>query len=312
MKVLLCAPLDGHSALYISKAFNKLGHVVEGFDYRIWAATKGDMAMNDMFAAKKRGADLTLVLKGEQIFAENLERTILWNFDSWYAKEPGLLTAAKHAKLFLTPSAGLVDYYREQGVNAHYLPEAADPELHRPLGDVLTEEQKKTYGSDVSFIGTVDGVLGRDEWLAAIGNSGMGPGLKIWGSFPGKLSRKWHTGQRAEGDAAHNCVVSASKINLDRTRTPEIEGAISARVYRTMAAGGLVLMMYQDKLSEYLPISATSSIVAAYVDTESCIELIAAYLRNPEKRERIAKQGYQWVLKNATWDVRIQELLKLV
>jgi spore maturation protein CgeB len=49
-----------------------------------------------------------------------------------------------------------------------------------------------------------------------------------------------------------------------------------------------------------------------YESDENCIEVIGHYLAHPELRERMAKAGYEWTLAHATWDLRIEELLKLV
>lgn len=226
--------------------------------------------------------------------------------NSWYAMDSKMLEQAKNVDVFLTPSGGMVENYRDMGINAHYLPEAADPESHFPAKAVL-EAQQKHYGSSVSFVGTVLGVVDRALWLKRIGERFND--LKVWGSFPDPMIAPWHTGIRADGDAAHNLVVSCSKVMLDYTRTPDIEGAISARVYRTLAAKGFLLMRHVKGLErQFIP----GQHLETFRTTEECLERIERYLQDPERRERIAASGYEKVLRNHTWDQRVKLLVELV
>jgi spore maturation protein CgeB len=271
--------------------------------------------------------DFVLILKGEVFKPETLKKIhpcVLWNFDSWYANDPSLLAQAQAVDFFLTPSGGLVEEYRKQGINAHWLPEAADPELHRPIYDA-----EKTV--DVSVIGTVAGVEGRDEWLAKVGKwcDEKGKLLRIFGSFPGKLSEKWHTQFRAgppflQGtteDEAHNIIVAYSKIVLDRTRTPDIEGAISARVYRTLAARGFLLMRHVKGLEKSFNPGWD---LLTYRDDEECVKLIEQSLGetvNPfdgtrtthdTERKVVGRHGWETVMAKHKWTDRVQELLKMI
>lgn len=257
-------------------------------------------------AAKK--ADLTLILKGELIEPKtlsNIHPCVLWNFDSWYYDSQQLIEQAKVVDLFLTPSGGLVKWYQEREVKAVYLPEGCDPDLHHEVE--LTDVEKGIYGSDVSFVGTVGAeIKDRADWLRQIG---IKFNLKVWGSFPHELVARWHTGERAEGDEGHNKVVSASKIMLDKTRTPEIWGAISARVYRTLAAKGFLLMRHIEGLeTQFTP----GKDIETFKDTEECIDKIAQYLKDELHRKEIAASGYHRAITENTWRQRLEQIFKLI
>lgn len=227
---------------------------------------------------------------------------VLWNFDSWYYNEQHLIEQAYAVDHFLTPSGGLVNKYKQFGIKAHYLPEAADPELH------YHAQSEKDYWCDVVFIGTVKDVDGRAEWLKSIGERFN---LKIWGSFPDPLIEKWHTGKRAQGDHIHNKVVASCLINLDRTRTPTIEGAISARVYRTLAAKGFLLMHHIEGIENHFKPRVD---LDTFKTTDECLAKIAYYLlpANDEERVKIRESGYKLILDHHTWRHRISELLSII
>ncbi len=312
--VLLVAPNDGATSLYISEAFAELGRRVDLWDYRMLAQARNLPFMNYALEEKGKNYSLVLVLKGETIHERTLSRlseatrTALWHFDSWQAREKWIVEKARNIQHFFTISKGLLSWYREQGVNAHWLTEGCSPVHHgRPVRDVNMYGGQK-YVSEITFIGTVAGVNDRAEWLAEIGRK-FGA-LKVWGSFPDQQIARFYRG-RAQTDEDHTEICNRSKVNLDRSRTPEIEGSWSARVYRVMAAGGFLLANNVEGIKGYFK-DGQELVVYEHDNMEDCLGKIAYYLEHPKERHAIASRGKLRALTVETFRHRLQELLKVV
>ncbi len=308
-RVLLVAPHDGHSGHYVARAFEALGWDVSPFDYRIVAAVEGVPAMNDALMQRAALADLVLVLKGELVSPLTLEsmRSVglvvaVWNFDPRDGQEAWVLERARAASHYFTIAKGLVASYRAQGINAHWLLEAADPDLHRP--DVEAQRVAPTQPT-ASFIGTIQDVPGRAEWLLDVATC-FPDQVRLWGSFVPPNLAPWHHG-RAAGDAGFNHVVGLTTVNLGRDRNPEVERSYGARLFRTLAAGGYLVT--NDTLGIYEDWDGCLNI---YHDTESCIRLVEWGLAHPERVQAIAERGRQRVLERHTWRHRVVELLDVV
>ena len=115
--------------------------------------------------------------------------------------------------------------------------------------------------------------------------------------------------RRAEGDAEHNKIVSSSKIMLDKTRAPDMTGGLSARVYRTLAAGGFLLMRDIAGLEKQFQ---SGRHLDTFKTTEECLKKIDKYLDRPYTMKSIKDTGREEVLKNHTWEKRIEQLIKLI
>ena len=308
MRVLLVAPRDGHSHLYIREAFQELGHQVQEFDYRNSNALLGWAGMSLQLRNLNKNCDFTLILKGESILPEvirELKNCALWNFDAWYSMSPELVNGAKAARWFFTPSKGLLKEYGEMGINSFYLCEAASRQ-HAPCAII-----PDSFKSDIAFIGTIENVAEREQWLTEVARA-FPYRMKLWGSFGGRVPNAVHLGRPVYGnggeDYGHNLVVSGSKITLDKSRTPEIEGAFSARIFRTLAAKGFLLMRKVQGIEAMFQPGVDLDV---FETTQECIEKIRFYLDDEEARKIIAENGCRKVLASHTFVKRIEEMLMI-
>lgn len=317
--LLLVAPEDRATGRYIRDAFMAEGWLVSSWDYREYAAqlayqgnapetingAVGQRFIHNVDALK---CDLVLVLKGEAIApaalaeAQGRHKIALWHFDPWQAQEPWVVERARAVGHFLTIAKGLVPWYKDQGVNAAWLSEGCDPEVHKPYPATSIQYP-------VSFIGTVAGVPGREEWLAEIGRALPG-NLHIFGSFPAAVPSvgqvRYH-GRAEPGDEGLARVVSESGINLGRDRHPEIERSYGARLYRTLAAGGFLLTNQTAGIEEDF-----RGCLDTYDSTESCVERIRYHGAHPEGRAKMAERGRALVLAKHTFRHRVRELVRMV
>lgn len=296
MKIALAIPRE-HTSTYITNALQDLGHKVYHHDYRIQVNPQRLQGLTGWM-------DALVIVKGESIPLETIRfcakkvPTALWHFDAWEAKVDWLVNRAQEVDHFFTIAGGLVDWYQEQGIEAHWLSEGCDPNLHRPA-----KPAPFGWGSDVAFVGTL--VQDRGSFLEAVGERFA---LQVWGSSGAQGRNLKHRG-RAYGDAGHNKVVSSSKVILGIDRTPDIRGSWSARLYRTLAAGGFYLTNRVDGLTAYFKDGVH---LLLYESPEDCLERIEVALEHPEWREEISEIGQREVVKNHTFRHRMEEMLRFL
>lgn len=98
-----------------------------------------------------------------------------------------------------------------------------------------------------------------------------------------------------------------SKIILNITRSTfyGVETGVNLRIFETLAARGFLLTEYCAELNELFE---TGKHIETYRDSEELKDKVNYYLKNDNKREKIALQGHQYFLKKYTWEHRIKEL----
>ena len=316
MKILLLAPNDGHSHVYIREAFQDLGHEVREVDYRAIGQLRGLQTLHDYILRFCAGYDLTLILKGEMIapgIIRQIKNCAVWDFDCWDCNAEWYIERAKAAKWFFTPCKGLVPKFREMSINAQFLLEGCSPKFHYPEPLVWEQQDWHMYASDVSFVGTIENIEGRREWLTAVAefvyNNELGK-MHLWGSFGGApIPYAQHNGRPVGEDSGLNKVATNTKINLDYSRRPDIDGGFSARIFRTLAARGFLLMRKVEGIEEMLQPGVDLDV---FESTEECIEKIRFYLDDEEARKRVADNGYRKVLAEHTFVKRLTEMLKVI
>lgn len=99
-----------------------------------------------------------------------------------------------------------------------------------------------------------------------------------------------------------------SKINLNIT-SRSIESGIPQRVWDIMAVGGFCLTNYQQELEEHFVIGEDLEV---YHDLEELTEKVRYYLKNDDKRIRIAINGYKKVREYHDSKVRLKKALEYI
>src|SRR5271157_103353 len=116
---------------------------------------------NLLSAVRSFNPDLLLQAGGHRVFPETIDqikklqiKTALWTIDPPMDFKP-VIKAAPHYDFVFTGGSEAYDILKETvAENLYFLPFACDPDYHKPLA--LTENEKKLYGSDISFVGTLD------------------------------------------------------------------------------------------------------------------------------------------------------------
>src|SRR5258708_36415011 len=182
----------------------------------------------------------------------------------------------------------LVERYRLYGVEAQFLPGAFNSAVYRPAADKRKE-------IDVSFVGAMQGKVGRREYAGALQKAGIGFQAFGAGTPSGVLSRD----EVVE-------IYRRSRINLNFTggslRTPlDTDLSINRRVRQVKGRCQMIALCGSFVLSEYAPgiekLFEIGTEIDVFHDERELIDKIQFYLAHAEVREEMAARSYARAIK---------------
>lgn len=193
--------------------------------------------------------------------------------------------------------SGFDKEWRALGLPAKFLPSAADRDIH-------SVPAKKKYHSDVAFIGTGYDPS-RAQFLLKIAKK---YDIKVWGKGWEEWRKPLHWSGRPVESKEFAAVCSSSSISLGINPDRAKGGSTytSDRTWMVILAGGFYLGHGTPGLTEML---REGDHCAWYKDIDSCLTKIGYYLENSASRERIRREGQQFVRDHHTFDQRIHNLL---
>ncbi len=103
-------------------------------------------------------------------------------------------------------------------------------------------------------------------------------------------------------------VFKASKINLNIT-TRSMKTGLAQRIWDVLGAGGFLITNYQEEIPEYLEIGKHLDV---YEDAKELSEKLKFYLKNEERRQEIAANGYQYVKETSTTLNRVMSIITAI
>jgi spore maturation protein CgeB len=170
-----------------------------------------------------------------------------------------------------------------------YLPEGANPEIHKP------SPVEKTI--DVSFVGQCYG--NRREIIDRL----RGQGIKVEAYGSG-----WPNGPLATETMVR--MYSRSRINLGFGGVSGHRGAccLKGRDFEIPMSGGLYLTEYHRELEH---VYAPDEIVT-YQGFDDLVGKIRFLLASPEKAEEIRKRGFERARASHTWEMRFEKVFGLL
>lgn len=323
MNIMLVCPMeDEQTGLYLLRALQALKQRVAPFDQRVKIKAFGLDGMRTRFVrdVKKLAPDLVIIIKGLEFDKDIIKlvkvenpntKFVCWTFDAtlggkYFDEVDEYVEYIKEYNYFFS-FCDNIDKLKAKGVNAFWLPEGCDPNLN---GEVpLNYWEKKKYATDVAFLGSIVGIHpNREKFLNRIKEEGIG--LKIYGNYDEKLIGKLaenHLNQYVYNDA-HSVSVQTAKINLGIDGWPEVPLSMSARLYRTLAAGGFYLTSHTKDIEKMFTPGVHLDV---YEDEEDLIKKILFYLDNDELREKIAKAGQLEVQKH-TFKDRLEKMFEII
>ena len=262
--------------------------------------------------------DLLLILKGETIYPEVIDRIKLYGktiIASWWVDDPfiwwqnpprlqlnNIKTLPLLDHLFIFDSYYVPKLKRMGYKNVHYLPLACDPDIYKSLN--LGEDEKKFYGSDVCFVGTC--FPEREKLFLELLDLGIN--FKIWGAcwnnsrFKGMVMSK----DRSAEEVAK--IYNASSININVHHSQSVYSS-NTRTFEVSACG---TFQCTDKVKDLETLFNLGEELVCYEDAKDLGELIDYYLRHPEEKKTIARKGQKRVLRDHTYQRRMEKLINII
>jgi spore maturation protein CgeB len=265
-------------------------------------------------AIEKFSPTLVLVVLGSQISPKTMERMrkrtkariVCWCQDQMTTLGRQYLLSSGYDAVFLK------DRYMHElfssmirSTTFHYLPEACNPRMHRPIE--ITEHDREKYGCDVMIAGTL--YYYRQEILQQLVRQLDGVHLKIWGSRPDWLVDRLpgrHMGRHVHGDEKVRAALSA-RICLNTLHYAEVNG-LNCRTFELAGCGGFQLVTRVPTLAQHFEPEVE---VATFGSVEELIDKSIHYLRNPAAAVAIADRGRRRAHRDHTYEHRLSEIFRI-
>jgi spore maturation protein CgeB len=339
LKIMVVSPIYGGSlpiARYCSSSLKKMGHSVELIDNSRFSdalfyardmtkqKSRHDSSINHLTAflsetlmarCEAFNPDLVFALAQSPVTLNCLEelkgREITTAY--WFVEDYRVMdyweAIAPHYDFFFTIQRGeFIDRLAKAGVrNAHYLPMAAFPDIHR--NEHLSGEELDYYGSDISFLGA--GYYNRRHFFKGL----LDFDFKIWGnewphdSYLTKYLQR--NGERIETDDAVK-VFNASKININLHSSTHHRGInpfgdfVNPRTFEIASCGGFQLVDRREEIGDLFEVGKE---IILFDDIDDLRNKISHYLKHPDDRRRIAEKARQKIMKEHTYEHRMQDML---
>ncbi|MFN8455090.1 MAG: glycosyltransferase [Anaerolineae bacterium] len=260
--------------------------------------------------------DLVLVLKGDVLTKKTLEaikhqKTILV---VWWVDDPLLFPDAIETfscyDAFFVFDSDLIPRLRELPIPyVDFLPNAYATDVFYP--QQLTSREVELYKCDVAFVGSY--YPPREEMFKALKNRNVaiwGPGS--WEKQP-TLKKYLNIDQAFRGrvlpvtEAAK--LYSGATICLNHHHHQITGNGLNLRAYEIPACGGFELVDYRPGFDALL---AGNQEVVYYHSFDEIGSLVEYYLSHPDERHDIARQGYERVIKEHSYQHRIEKIILLL
>ena len=197
---------------------------------------------------------------------------------------------------------------KTEGVkDAYYLPQAANPVIHRPLS--LPNSIQNKCRSDISFMGAA--YHNRVQSFPRL----LDKDFKIWGTGwnPNTvLGNRLQNNNKRVTTEETVYIYNATKINLNLHSSSYHYGInpegdfVNPRTFEIAACKGFQLVDYRSDLINLFHIKDEVTVFRSLDELKDQIDF---YLNKPDLRKIISERSYQRVLKEHTFEHRMQEML---
>ncbi len=180
--------------------------------------------------------------------------------------------------------------YLYEGGRPLYMPEGANPNVHKPLENVKRD-------IDICFIGKNYGK--REAIVNFLKNNGIGVEVYVLGWSNGSISLE----KMVE-------IYSRSKIALgvsDSWNSGRFD--IPGRDFEVPLMGPMYLTEKNDKIPEFYKIGEE---IILYENNEDLLSKIKYYLSHDEERESIGRRGKERALRDHTWEQRVRYIFNFL
>ncbi|MYA58957.1 MAG: glycosyltransferase [Chloroflexi bacterium] len=282
---------------------------------RVFEAMRTDNLDVLRLAARHR-PEFTLVLKGEVLLPETIERlrnltsgpVVQWCGDdpSWF---PNIMAAAHLYDRFYLADPTYAPDLEPRGVEGRFMPHAAHPAA-------WTGQDADAEVVDVVFVGDARHNMGhlpanrsRVAILEAVARSGVS--LAVWGRGWEKLEpdyrvREAHRGLTLLPAAAVARAYRSARIVLNVHHAQMREGP-NMRTFEIPAAGAFQLTDFKARMPEFFEIGTE---LATYQDADDVAATIELYLNDESTRRAITAAGKRRVECDHSYAVRMRQLIE--
>ena len=185
----------------------------------------------------------------------------------------------------------------------HYLPEACNPRVHRPLAPTPAERER--YACDIMLAGTL--YYYRQEILRHLDTFD----LKLWGNWTGmewfklKLNHR-PMGREVLGDEKAKAV-AASRLVLNPLHYAEIN-SLNCRAFEMAACGACQLISDKPVLAEHFEPGIE---LVKFDSATDLVDKVRYYLDRPEEADRIRTAASARAHSDHTYEKRLSEIFRI-
>jgi spore maturation protein CgeB len=202
----------------------------------------------------------------------------------------GARDICRHFDVCWTSTRDALEKYCVEGARPLYLPEGANPEIHRPY------EEGKTF--DVSFVGQCYGnrpLVIESLRDAAIRVETFGPG--------------WPKGPLSTEEMVR--MYSRSRVNLGFGGVAGHRDTycLKGRDFEVPMSGGLYLTEESEELAQFYQVGKE---IVSYSGPEDLIRKVRWLLANPADAEAIRQAGRRRALSDHTWEKRFEKVFRVI
>ena len=268
--------------------------------------------------------DLLFVIKGDHLLPDTLNSIknelkipiIAYIWDDPFYSYAGFY-ADDYRKFNFEKGMHLYDYifvydkYHVEAIkqrgrkNTEYLPLACDPKRYRNM--TTSEEDRKEFGYDVCFVGVP--YPNRVEVLDSLSEYKLGVFGDGWVKYfllRGKKLPSYYRG-KAIGEKVQK-IYRSSKIVLN-IHDPEAKEGLNTRTFDILACGASELVDYKKGLETHFKIGEE---IISYKNLEELHQLVDYYYRNTKELQEISKKGRERVLRDHTWNHRVEKIIATI
>ncbi|UIJ38816.1 glycosyltransferase [Desulfobaculum bizertense] len=341
LRILIVLPMYGGSlpiGHYCARALRRMGHLVEIFEAPEFLGAYESLSemriSRDKVSSLQNGLlnvvsqailakaesfepDLVLSMAQAPLSIPTLRRLKRDNVTTamWFVEDYKLMTYwkgyAPYYDFFAVIQEEQIFEKLEQigQENVLYLPLAADPEFHKPMD--LTAVERQLWGSELSFMGA--GYANRRVAFHQF----AGKKFKLWGNgWEDDAVLAPHVQLKGRRLSSEECikVFNATVINLNLHSSVHVDKLVSGgdfvnpRTFELAACGAFQLVDERSLMSELF----YSDELATFETLPELHEKIEYFLANPEERQAFVQRARERVLKDHTYDQRMQTLLDFI
>ena len=319
--VLFCGPIENpiNSGRYMIAGMKQLGYTVVEYDYRTNKKYEKDL----LTLVEKNKPLYILILKGEKLSPALIEHfkasgciTILCFTMSQI--EDWMVPFAKAHDFVITNVESHLDYFSQRGVkNIKWIHQGFSPEFFGIDGTQICNNEK--HYADIAMIGSMGNPIYRKrcELLMKLRRNNFD--IKWWGPhlsrqlkniryFLGGVNRAWMGKEVYMKDFTD--VVQHTKIFIGQDSDIPCQGKyLSNRSFAVMGCGGFYLCRRTPGVEFAYRVGKE---IDVFDTSDEMVDKVLYYLRNEDKRKRIALAGQKKVLSHHSYKKQMGKIFNWV